>query len=166
MKYAIIVDGIVTGVAVSESALESNWMLTDGTVNVGDLWDGEAFSAPPVDLAALFSAKMERINAGKNAALDGGFVYDGTLYDSDAKARLAYLELATKLASDPTYTTGWKASSGVWVTMTASLFSALRTAYESHIAGCFSWQAAREQELAAAYASQDQDEMEAVDEDM
>lgn len=102
------------------------------------------------DFADLVAEKMEAINAGKNVALDAGFQSGATFYDSDAKARLAYLELALKLGQTPAYETDWKASRGVWVTMNAALFAAVQPAYEAHIQACFAWQAAREMEVAAA----------------
>ena len=104
----------------------------------------------------MVADKLERINEGKNLALDGGFVHDGVMFDSDIKARAAYLELAYKFGQDPLYVKeGWKASTGVWVTMDAALFAALQPAYEAHIQGCFAWQAAREMEVAAAVEAGD-----------
>ena len=110
-------------------------------------------------LADLAAEKMAAIQAEKNRARDGGFVHDGVRYDSDAEARLAYLELATKLAQDPTYTTPWKASAGRWVTMNAALFAALIPVYRAHVQACFAWQAEREQEVAAAMALEDEGEI-------
>lgn len=125
-------------------------------------------------LEDILAAKMEAINEGKNQALDAGFLFTAregeeardVLFDSDAKARLAYLELALKLGQDQAYSTPWKASRGQWVTMDAALFAALQPAYEAHIQACFAWQAAREQELAQAYAAGDRAAMEAVSETM
>ena len=114
----------------------------------------------------MVAEKLERINEGKNAALDSGFTHDGVLFDSDSKARLAYLELSLKLGQDPAYSTPWKASTGVWVTMDAALFAALQPAYEAHIQSCFAWQAAREQEVAAAVAAGDVEALAAVEEKM
>ncbi len=136
--------------------------LVDGQWTRG--WKIRSLNQSEID--ALFAEKMAAIQAGKVRAMDGGFVHAGTLYDSDANARLAYLELSVKLGQDATYTTPWKASTGVWVTMTAALFAALQTTYEAHIAACFAWQAAREQELAAAYALEDAAAMIAVAETM
>lgn len=130
--------------------------------------DGEFGAVEPYNppLGDIYAAKMEAINIGKNTALDGGFTYGGTLYDSDSKARLAYLELATRLGQDQAYSTHWKASRGQWVTMDAALFAALQPAYEAHIQACFAWQAEREQELAAAYTAGDRAAMESVAEVM
>jgi hypothetical protein len=104
-------------------------------------------------LSSLALAKLAAINNGKNTALDGGFTHNGVLFDSDSKARLAYLEFAHKLSTSPLYSTPWKASAGQWVTMDATLFSALQPAYEQHIQACFVWQAAREMEVAAAVSA-------------
>lgn len=127
------------------------------------VWTGSAWAyqdvqdeAQPLDpefepsLADLKAAKLAAIQTGKNAVKDGGFVHEGVLFDSDSEARLAYLELSTKLIQNPAYSTPWKASTGVWVTMDAALFLALQPAYEAHISACFAWQAAREMEVAAA----------------
>ena len=114
------------------------------------------------DINALAQAKLTAINDGKNTALDGGFVHDGTLFDSDSKARLAYLELGLKLGQDAAYSTPWKASTGVWVMMDAALFAALQPAYEAHIQACFAWQAAREMDVAAAVAAGDVEALAAV----
>jgi hypothetical protein len=116
-------------------------------------------TTPISDLAAK---KLVRVNDAKNATLDGGFIHDGKLFDSDSKARLAYLELSLKLSQDATYSTPWKASTGVWVTMDAALFAALQPAYEAHIQACFGWQAAREMEVAAALAIEDEAEARAA----
>ena len=114
----------------------------------------------------MVAEKLERINEGKNLALDAGFTLDGVLFDSDSPARLAYLELSLKLGQDPAYSTPWKASTGVWVTMDAALFSSLQPAYEAHIQSCFAWQAAREQEVAAAVAAGDVEALAGVAERM
>jgi hypothetical protein len=109
-------------------------------------------AASALDIGEIAQAKLAAINDGKNRTLDGGFYHEGVLFDSDSKARLAYLEFAHKLSTSPLYSTPWKASTGHWVTMDATLFSALQPAYEQHIQACFAWQAAREMEVAAAVA--------------
>lgn len=136
-------------------------------------WNKEVGFAPEFEdksLEDLLAAKMEAVNEAKNRALDGGFLFTvgegedarAILYDSDAKARLAYLELATKLGQDQAYSTPWKASRGQWVTMDAALFADLQPAYEAHIQACFAWQGAREQEVAAALALEDEGEIRAA----
>ena len=162
MRTHIIIDGVVTNTimaTVSEAqAAYPSATCIDGDVGaIGWTWDGEALTHPhvEVDIHELAQAKLTAINDGKNTALDGGFVHDGKLFDSDSKARLAYLELSLKLGQDATYSTPWKASTGVWVTMDASLFAALQPAYEAHIQSCFAWQAAREMEVVAAVEAGD-----------
>lgn len=96
------------------------------------------------------AAKLAAIQAEKARARDAGFLVNGTLFDSDSAARVAYLELAMRLQAEPVFSTFWKASDGVWVTMDAALFAQVYAAGEAHIAACFAWQSAREAEVAAA----------------
>lgn len=126
----------------------------EAEIEVADLTEEEFAAAMAVQnaptLEQVKTAKLDAIQAEKNRARDGGFPVGGVLFDSDAGARLAYLELENKLSSDPTFTTSWKASDGVWVTMDAALYSQVKAAGTAHIAACFAWQAAKEAEVAAA----------------
>ena len=54
---------------------------------------------PQTSLSDTKTAKLHRINAAKNTYLDGGFLHNGVLFDSDIKARAAYLELAYKFGT-------------------------------------------------------------------
>lgn len=128
----------------------------------GEFGEVEPYAAPVLPLSEVAAQKLEQIQAEKSRVMDGGFMHDGVLYDSDAKARLAYLELATKLAQTPTYSTQWKASGESWVAMDASLFAALQPAYEAHISVCFTWQAMKQAEVAAALAAEDRFALENV----
>jgi hypothetical protein len=140
--------------------------LLTGEVSQRELTPEEIAALPVPDVGEIAQAKLAAINAGKNVALDGGFNHEGVLFDSDSKARLAYLEFAHKLSTSPLYSTPWKASAGHWVTMDATLFSALQPAYEQHIQACFAWQAAREMEVAAAVSVGSIEGVQAVEEVM
>lgn len=133
-----------------------------------DVQAGEPTQDPEYEptLEEVKAAKLVRINDAKNVALDAGFWHDGVLFDSDYKARLAYLEAATQFQLDPEFSTQWKASTGQWVTMDAALFAALIPVYRAHVQACFAWQAAREQEVAAAAAAADLEAIKAVAEVM
>ena len=139
---------------------------------VNGAWVYSNVTEDPVDpeyepsIEEIATAKLAAINNGKNTALDGGFTHNGILFDSDSKARLAYLEFGFKLNTAPTYSTHWKASAGQWVVMDATLFASLQPAYETHIQSCFIWQAMREQEVAAAVAANDITALKAVAETM
>lgn len=115
----------------------------------GPLPEGWSDTPPPRPAAEVRANLLAEIGARKNTMRDGGFLVDGVLWDSDAGARLAYAELAQRLAADPSFTTRWKASEGQWVTMTAALFAAVYTAEADHIASAFAWQEAEEARLAA-----------------
>lgn len=120
----------------------------------------QAAAPNPLDLAR--TEKLAAIQTEKVMARDGGFTVGGVFFDSDLSARVAYQELAGKLAADPSYSTQWKASEGVWVTMDAVLFAQVAAAGEAHISAVFTWQAAREQEVANAVAAEDADALAAV----
>lgn len=46
MRYVIIEDGVVTNAAVADEPFGANWVQSD-TANIGDLYDGVDFTAPP-----------------------------------------------------------------------------------------------------------------------
>lgn len=52
MKYAIIENGKVSNIVLSETALEANWVEAKNA-KIGDLWDGVEFSTPPEDIKEL-----------------------------------------------------------------------------------------------------------------
>lgn len=117
------------------------------------LWQAarDVADAPPLEPtpAQRRAALLAAIAARKNSFRDGGFVLNGIRWDSDPSARLAYAELAQRLASAPAFTTRWKASEGQWVDLTAALFQSVYTAGAAHIAVAFAWQEAEEARLAA-----------------
>lgn len=139
-------------VVVEDHRGRAGW-LADGTPHtvmaLGPLPDGWIEVEPPRPAGEIRAGLLAEIGARKNALRDGGFLVDGVLWDSDAGARLAYAELAQRLAANPSFSTRWKASESQWVTMTAALFAAVYTAGAAHIAAAFAWQEAEESRLAA-----------------
>lgn len=103
-------------------------------------------------LSEVATTRLAAIQVEKCRARDGGFLVDGVLFDSDQAARTAYLELALRFQVEPTFSTRWKASSGVWVTMDATLFGRIQEAGTVHIQAAFAWQEARDAEVAAILA--------------
>lgn len=99
---------------------------------------------------ALKKEKLAEADAKKKQLRDGGFELNGILFDSDFGARMAYAELGIKFSQDPTYSTLWKASTGQWVTMDATLYQQIASAGEAHISGVFAWLAGVQAAIAAA----------------
>lgn len=121
---------------------------------------GDAFTAPPkppVNLDDVVATKMAAIQAEKCRARDAGFLVDGVMFDSDQSARTSYLELAVRLQSSPALQVPWKASAGVWVDMNADLYAKVDAAGTAHIQAVFSWQAARDAEVAEILAGEGPD---------
>ncbi len=129
---------------------DSNGNYLGQVQELGDLPAGATFAEPEPTLAELKAAKLVAIQAEKKRVRDAGFMVEGVLFDSDLPARTAYLELASELEADSTYTAQWKANPTDWVTMDATLFAKVRDAGKAHIAAVFAWQAARSAEVEAA----------------
>lgn len=150
MRAHVVENGVVINTILVESL---NFLpgLIDASNGgkIGDLWDGEVFTTP-VDLDALKLEAWVTANDEKNRVRDGGFYVNGTLFDSDMSARIAYAELAIHFQSDPTFITNWKASAGNWVTMTAPLLMQVYAVGQQHIQDCFAWFAQKEAEIQAA----------------
>lgn len=101
----------------------------------------EVLPVPARDLEAERTAKLAAVQAKKCAVRDGGFIVDAVRFDSDDTAQIAYMSLAMELMSNPSYTTSWKASGNLWVTMDAAGFAKVRTGIKAHIEACFAKQA-------------------------
>jgi hypothetical protein len=63
MKYAIIENGVVVNLAIADQPLAENWIEFDGAVNIGDLYDGEAFNPPPPVQKSADEIKAEIMTA-------------------------------------------------------------------------------------------------------
>jgi len=107
---------------------------------------------PPVGptLEELKAAKSAAVQAEKVRVRDAGFLVEGILFDSDGAAQLAYTQQAIRLMQNPDFSTPWKASLGVWVTMNAAQFALVSVACETHINQIFGWQALKDQAIAVA----------------
>ena len=92
---------------------------------------------------------LSQANTKKKEMRDGGFDVSGTTFDSDINARMSYAELAMQLLADSAYSTTWKSSDGVWVTMDAILYAQVASAGETHIASTFTWLAGKQTEINA-----------------
>lgn len=64
MRYAIVQDGKVVNVAISDAPLESNWIASD-TAAIGDEYKNGQFSPPAPD----YDAQWALVRAERNAKL-------------------------------------------------------------------------------------------------
>lgn len=110
-------------------------------------YPSETYGITIEDIAQLLFVKIQNEKCRKR---DAGFLVGETLFDSDSNARLSYQEFSFKIKDEPAYIAhNWKASSGQWVTMDATLFNQIMQAGEEHTATCFAWQKEKEQEVQA-----------------
>lgn len=90
---------------------------------------------------------LAALDVEKTKRLEAGFTVNDILFDSDTKAEMRYMQLATKFEADPTYVQRWKAANNVWVDIDASLFSQIITAFEAHISGVYTWLEVEQEKL-------------------
>lgn len=118
--------------------------------------DGEPICISCINLLSiddLANFKRKAVQQEKCRLRDSGVIVDGILFDTDAGARLAYLELSTQFALDSTFVTEWKASTGQWVTMDAALFEKVIEAGKLRISELFTWQSKLDAQITIALAT-------------
>lgn len=62
MNYAIVENGIVTNIAVSDAPLADNWIASE-VARIGDKYEDGQFVTPPPDTAPLAAAARQQRNA-------------------------------------------------------------------------------------------------------
>lgn len=119
-RFAIIDAGRVVNHAEADADFASSqgW-IPAGVSRIGDLWDGEVFTPPPVDLVALKAAKNAEINAARLAANFSTFPYADKaiacdqLSRSDIDGTNGFVNLYGTLP--PGWPGGWKAVDNTYV---------------------------------------------------
>lgn len=114
-----------------------------------DGWYEQRYSLAPAAVDAAKARLKVVVQNEKCHMRDRGVEFEGMTWDTDGAARIAYVEMAAKLQSDPDYTTIWRASPGSWASMDAVTFARFQAVYEAHVQTCFAWQAEREAEIDA-----------------
>lgn len=64
MRFAIVEDGKVANVAISDEPLADNWIASDTAV-IGDIYEDGEFTPPPLD----YDAQWALVRAERNAKL-------------------------------------------------------------------------------------------------
>ena len=67
MRYVIIENGVVANAVVADEAVGGSWLQSD-TANIGDLYDGEKFTAPPTSQEDI-DAAWKTLRAQRDAKL-------------------------------------------------------------------------------------------------
>lgn len=136
--FVKLTDSVVTARVVQQSCPEG-FIPAPDDVYCGYVYKNGAFSPPSMSFELQKQLLLDQARATKQEKLYGGVFVDGVLFDTDIPARVAYQELAFLFQRNPTETVQWKASDGVWITMTAALFEKLQTAFRQHLENVFSF---------------------------
>lgn len=106
----------------------------------GELPDG-ATTVPPQKPYPILRAEIKlAIRQKKQQMRKSGVIVDRIRFDSDYNADLAYITFLDDVQRDPEFTKRWKASDGVWVTMTKDLCLRVRQAVSDHVDNIYKWQ--------------------------
>lgn len=84
------------------------------------------------DIEAMRAAKVRQIDAARDAAIAGGFEFNGVRYDSDAKSIQRISGAVTLSMLDPAYETDWITYDNSVVTLDAAGLAGLGAAAGAH----------------------------------
>lgn len=140
MRIAIVEDRKVVQVLLAGDDWETAFPqgIASDTANVGDMWDGANFIAPPVppltidELMSFAAFKRWKVETG-------GISIAGTSVRTDEKSQAKITGAIQLLAADPTIASiDWEAQPGVWEALDADTMKAIGIAVGRHVQACFS----------------------------
>lgn len=152
----------------------SYWLEDEGFVHKSDprLPVPSWFADPPAAVAPSAAAQLVRARAVavgeckrlRDAAIFGGFDWDGSRFDSDDIAQSRLLGLFVQAQSSPaSFPITWRLADNTWRALSAADAAALYAAMVAHLQGQFALFAQREADiLACASPQQITDYMEAL----
>lgn len=119
-------------------------------------WDAEAerWAASPT-LTALRLAKLAELKAARDAQQFGGFVWDGSPFDSDARSQSVLLGMFTTAALGSLPDTPFRLQDNSWRLLSAADMVQVWGALQALIAGVFAQFAALEAEVYAAATAEE-----------
>lgn len=120
MRYAIIEDGEVKNIAVSDTALHENWIASE-VADIGDIYENETFIKPKISIDLIRIELWERTKAERDhRTYTGGYLASGKWFHSDTFSRSQQLGLVLMGANIPSGLM-WKTMDGSFIEMTQSL---------------------------------------------
>lgn len=126
-RFAIIDAGRVTNIIESDAAFAASIGAIDATgASMGDLWDGQAFTRPPLPpIAARRAAAWEAIKAKRDTLSDEGGYKIGVngidkWFHSDGKSKTQQLSLVV-MGAAVSNVPPWKTMDGSKVTLTQAM---------------------------------------------
>ena len=122
-RFAIIDAGRVANHVESDAAFAAlqGWVPA-GDSRIGDMWDGQKFTTPVVDLTSLKELKNSEINEARLAANFSTFPYSGKVFACDQLSRSdidgtnGFVSLYGTLP--PAWPGGWKAVDNTYISIT------------------------------------------------
>lgn len=158
-KFARIDGGSVVETLEAEELPEFHpslqWAACGDEVDVGWRYADNGFSPPVINLADAIEAKLREIDTARDAAIAGGFLFNGTKFDSDAEAIRRINGAITLSLLNPAFETDWITFDNSVVRLDADLLAGLGTAAGAHEgAQIFKARGLKDQVLAASSLDQ------------
>lgn len=153
MRIAIIENGavarVVTGGDDWQDVFEGVTGVPSDTANVGDMWDGSAFSAPPLPPPTI--TELNNYASAKRWQVEiGGVSVAGTPVRTDEKSQAKITGAIQLLAADPTIASiDWEAQPGIWEALDAETMKTIGIAVGRHVQACFTCLKAVQEEITA-----------------
>lgn len=123
MRFMVIENGVAVNAILAESAdaVPGLLLVQSDTAKIGDLYDGQSFAPPPVDLPKARAAKVAEIKAERDRRCQqGGFSAAGKWFHSDVYSRSQQLGLVLLGPNIPADLL-WKTMDGTFIPMTQTL---------------------------------------------
>lgn len=120
MRAATLNAGVVTNIIVLDSLGQYPGAIDGTNANIGDTWNGSAFTRPARNVADIRLDQWSAIKSERDRRTQaGGYLTGGKWYHSDTFSRTQQLGLVLLGASVPPV--DWKTMDGTFVAMTQTL---------------------------------------------
>lgn len=130
---------------------QDSWLWKDVESWIADGNTIEEYQTDIEKQTILYNSLISTLRTQKLILRDGGITVNGIKFDTDLEARMAYQDLNMEFQLDSTFTVeNWKASAGVWITMTKDIFDAYCVAWKQHLSDIFTYVKTKETEIANA----------------
>jgi hypothetical protein len=90
------------------------------------------------ELAGAKEAKLAELAEARWNEEVGGLAVNGVTVLTDDRSKALLTGAVDKARNDPKFTTTWKSSGGIWVTLDAKTIIAIGEAVSAHVQSCFS----------------------------
>lgn len=128
-----------------------DWLEIPARPSAAHTWNwGTKTWTDPRTLADHKATRMRYLKAARDEYLNGGFTWDGSVFDSNLVSQLRLLGLKNKAQTNALMVESWRLQDNTWRELDAEDALAVFDTFENHLRGAFQTFAALEAEVLAA----------------